>query len=172
MSKRLMLASILCHWLVKSADAFLPSAAFGISRSIGHLSSESKLQSISDGSISDFEEEVDVIVVGAGLGGLSCAALSAYYGMKTLCLEAHDTPGGVAHSFSRYSSASKTVPFQFDSGPSLISGLSSKSTNPLRQVLDAVGVAEEIDWKQYDGWIIHDYADGKAFKLTTGNGGA
>ena len=117
------------------------------------------------------EEEVDVIVVGAGLGGLSCAALSSLYGMKTVCLEAHDTPGGVAHSFARYSSASKTVPFRFDSGPSLISGLSSKSTNPLRQVLDAVGTTEDIVWKQYDGWVIHDYADGKSFKLTTGDGG-
>jgi phytoene dehydrogenase-like protein len=118
------------------------------------------------------EEEVDVIVVGAGIGGLSCGALTSKYGFRTLCLEAHDTPGGVAHSFSRYSSASKSDPFQFDSGPSLITGLSSMSTNPLRQVLDAVGMAEDIDWKTYDGWVVHDYADGKALKVTAGDGGA
>ena len=112
-----------------------------------------------------------MIVVGAGIGGLSCGALTSKYGFKTLCLEAHDRPGGVAHSFSRYSTASKTVPFRFDSGPSLITGLSSKSTNPLRQVLDAVGTADEIDWKLYDGWLIHDFADGKAFKLTVGDRG-
>lgn len=117
------------------------------------------------------EEEVDVIVVGAGIGGLSCGALTSKYGFKTLCLEAHDTPGGVAHSFSRYSSASKSDPFRFDSGPSLITGLSSMSTNPLRQVLDAVGMADEIDWKNYDGWLVHDFADGKAIKLTAGDGG-
>lgn len=117
------------------------------------------------------DEEVDVIVVGAGIGGLSCGALTSKYGFNTICLEAHDTPGGVAHSFSRYSSASKTTPFRFDSGPSLITGLSSKSTNPLRQVLDAIGIADEIDWKKYDGWLIHDLADGKAFKLTAGDGG-
>lgn len=117
------------------------------------------------------EEEVDVIVVGAGIGGLSCAALSAKYGLKTLCLEAHDTPGGCAHSFSRFSSVSKNVPFKFDSGPSLCSGLSSQSTNPLRQVLDAIGTANEIDWCKYDGWLVHDYSDGKSFKLTTGDGG-
>ena len=116
-------------------------------------------------------EEVDVVVLGAGIGGLSCGALTSKYGFKTLCLEAHDRPGGVAHSFSRYSSASKTVPFRFDSGPSLITGLSSKSTNPLRQVLDAVGTADDIDWKKYDGWLIHDFADGKAFKLTVGDRG-
>jgi ribulose 1,5-bisphosphate synthetase/thiazole synthase len=27
-------------------------------------------------------EEVDVVVIGAGIGGLSCAALLAYYGFK------------------------------------------------------------------------------------------
>lgn len=116
-------------------------------------------------------EEVDVVVVGSGIGGLSCGALTSKYGFKTVCVEAHDTPGGVAHSFSRYSSTSKTVPFRFDSGPSLITGLSSKSTNPLRQVLDAIGTADDIEWKKYDGWIVHDYADGKPLRLTTGDGG-
>ncbi|KAL3909728.1 MAG: hypothetical protein SGILL_007973 [Bacillariaceae sp.] len=85
----------------------------------------------------------------------------------------HDTPGGVAHSFSRFNKdASKDVPFRFDSGPSLITGLSKKSTNPLRQVLDALGTADSIDWKTYDGWLIWDYADGKSLKLTTGDSGA
>jgi hypothetical protein len=117
------------------------------------------------------EDEYDVVVIGAGMGGLSCAALSAKYGLKTICLEAHDTAGGCAHSFTRYSSASKTTPFCFDSGPSLITGLSQKGTNPLRQVLDAVGVADDIEWRTYDGWIVHDLADNKSFKLTTGDGG-
>lgn len=121
------------------------------------------------------EEIVDVIVVGAGIGGLCCAGLSARYGFETVCLEAHDTPGGVAHSFQRYSpAASKTVPFQFDSGPSLITGLSSMSTNPLRQVLDALGTADEVTFRTYDGWLVWDYADedGRPLKLTSGNGGA
>lgn len=118
------------------------------------------------------DEEVEVVVLGAGLGGLSCAALSSKYGLSTLCLEAHDTPGGVAHSFRRYNPvASKTVPFCFDSGPSLISGLSQKSTNPLRQLLDAVGTSNDIQWHTYDGWIVHDTSDGKSFKVTTGTGG-
>jgi phytoene dehydrogenase-like protein len=117
-------------------------------------------------------DEVDVVVIGSGFGGLSAAALASKYGEKTVCVEAHDTPGGVAHSFSRFSKASKEVPFRFDSGPSLISGVSSQSTNPLRQVLDAVGTSDEIEWFNYDGWIVHDYADGKNFKLTTGDSGA
>ena len=122
------------------------------------------------------DEHVDVIVVGAGIGGLACAGLTGKYGLRTLCLEAHDTAGGVAHSFDRYTTASKTIPFCFDSGPSLISGLSRKGTNPLRQVLDALELVDDKDkdavqWKTYDGWVVHDYADGKSFKLTTGDGG-
>lgn len=117
------------------------------------------------------DDEYDVVVIGAGFGGLSCAALSSKYGLKTICLEAHDTAGGVAHSFTRYSTASKTTPFCFDSGPSLITGLSQKGTNPLRQVLDAIGVADEIDWRTYDGWIVHDLADNKSFKMKTGDSG-
>lgn len=112
----------------------------------------------------------DVIVIGAGIGGLTCAALCAKYGHNTICFETHDRPGGVAHSFTRYSSASKSIPFNFDSGPSLVSGLSGMGTNPLRQVLDALDVADSIQWKTYDGWVVHDYADGKSFKITTGDG--
>lgn len=122
------------------------------------------------------EEEVDVVVIGAGVGGLSCAALSAKYGFQTVCVEAHDRAGGVAHSFARFNPAAaaskEKTPFLFDSGPSLLSGMSSMGTNPLRQVLDALDVADAIDWKTYDGWMVHDYADGQAFKLTTGDGGA
>jgi phytoene dehydrogenase-like protein len=118
------------------------------------------------------EDSYDVIVIGAGVGGLSCAALTAKYGMKTLCVEAHDTPGGVAHSFQRYSSASNTTPFCFDSGPSLVSGLSQQGTNPLRQVLDAIGTSDAVQWKTYDGWIVHDTSDDTSFKITTGSSGA
>ena len=118
------------------------------------------------------KEEVDVVVIGSGFGGLSCAAMASKYGLDTICMEAHDTPGGVAHSFSRFSKANKKTPFRFDSGPSLISGVSRKSTNPLRQVLDAIGTANDIEWFNYDGWVVHDYADGKKFKLTTGDSGA
>ncbi len=43
----------------------------------------------------------DVIVVGAGLGGLSCAAHLARNGFKTLLLEQYAEPGGYATSFKR-----------------------------------------------------------------------
>ncbi len=148
----------------------------------GHLPSSpsSPLYSSSSSSsnISDEDvEETDVVVIGSGFGGLCCAALTSKYNLNTICVEAHDTAGGVAHSFSRYNKNQKSssnsnnekVPFRFDSGPSLISGLSSKSTNPLRQVLDAIDVSKDVEWCTYDGWVVHDYADNKSFKLQTGS---
>ena len=43
----------------------------------------------------------DVIVVGAGNGGLAAAANTSKAGLKTLLLEKHNIPGGCATSFKR-----------------------------------------------------------------------
>lgn len=45
--------------------------------------------------------DYDVIVIGAGNGGLSAAATTARGGKKTLVLERHNLPGGSATSFVR-----------------------------------------------------------------------
>lgn len=162
-------------WAVKSLKSSAFSSrhphAFNTVRSLPYQRIQSS--SLCSSSIASHGEEmVDVIVVGSGVGGLSCAALCQTYGYDTLCLEAHDTPGGCAHSFKVFSqTASKATPFHFDSGPSLISGLSSKGSNPLRQVLDAIGTADRIEWKRYDGWMVWDYSDGKSFRMTTGSSG-
>jgi phytoene dehydrogenase-like protein len=47
------------------------------------------------------ENQFDAIVIGAGLGGLSCAAAFARQGFKPLILEKHDKPGGYATTFKR-----------------------------------------------------------------------
>jgi phytoene dehydrogenase-like protein len=86
----------------------------------------------------------DVIVIGSGIGGLSCAALLARYGFDVIVCESHGIAGGAAHGFERQG-------FNFDSGPSLHSGLSySPSANPLRQVLDAIGA--NLPCATYDTW--------------------
>jgi carotene isomerase len=86
----------------------------------------------------------EVVVIGSGIGGLSCAALLTHYGVDVTVVESHSIAGGAAHAFERDG-------YKFDSGPSLYSGLSySPSPNPLRQVLDAIG--EDLPCIQYDTW--------------------
>ena len=47
------------------------------------------------------ESLFDAIIIGSGLGGLSCAAAFARQGFKPLVLEKHDKPGGYATTFKR-----------------------------------------------------------------------
>lgn len=47
------------------------------------------------------EGRFDAVIIGSGLGGLSCAAAFARQGFKALVLEQHDKPGGYATSFKR-----------------------------------------------------------------------
>lgn len=47
------------------------------------------------------EDEYDAVIVGSGLGGLSCAAAFARQGFEVLVLEQHDKPGGHATAFQR-----------------------------------------------------------------------
>ncbi|CAK9081885.1 unnamed protein product, partial [Durusdinium trenchii] len=92
--------------------------------------------------------EYDVIVIGAGLGGLACAAALGKAGRKVLVLEAHSVCGGCAHSFTR--KAPGGGEYVFDSGPSILTDMGKR--NPLRLVLDYVEASEYLEWIHYDGW--------------------
>lgn len=52
--------------------------------------------------------QYDAIVIGAGLGGLGCAALMVQNGLKPLVIEQHTIPGGYATSFERDDDAGNT----------------------------------------------------------------
>jgi all-trans-retinol 13,14-reductase len=43
----------------------------------------------------------DTIVIGSGMGGMTCAAILAKLGQRVLVLEQHYVPGGFTHSFKR-----------------------------------------------------------------------
>jgi phytoene dehydrogenase-like protein len=89
-------------------------------------------------------EGVDVVVIGSGLAGRSCAAILAHSGKTVAVLESHDTPGGAAHSWERRG-------YHFESGPSLYSGFSmDESPNPLKNIFQIID--EEPEWITYDRW--------------------
>jgi len=92
------------------------------------------------------EGDYDVIVIGSGMGGLACGAISAKYGDKVLVLESHIKCGGSAHTFSRMHKGGK---YSFEVGPSIFEGLDRPSLNPLRMIFDML--EEEMPVKTYTG---------------------
>lgn len=97
-------------------------------------------------------EEVvsDIVVIGSGLGGLTCAGVLAAAGKSVIVLESHYKPGGAAHAFEAKAKGIEGT-FLFDSGPSLYGGLSTeRSPSPLKHVYQIIG--EEPEWIAYDRW--------------------
>jgi prolycopene isomerase len=73
----------------------------------------------------------EVVVIGAGLGGLAAAAHLATRGVAVTVLEAHDRPGGYATTFDRGA-------FTFEVGLHLLDAVGPGQ--PGRLVLDALGI--------------------------------
>ena len=82
----------------------------------------------------------DVIVVGAGLGGLSAAARLSRAGLGVRLLERHVRPGGYATTFFR-------DPFEFEVSLHELSGIGTPgSPGPLWTDLDELGVASRLEF--------------------------
>ncbi|MEM4744831.1 MAG: NAD(P)/FAD-dependent oxidoreductase [Ignisphaera sp.] len=80
------------------------------------------------------EDEYDVIVVGAGVGGLTCGALLAKKGYRVLVLEQHHQIGGYCSSFKRKG-------FVFNTGVADVSGLWDRG--PTKILLDRLGLDKD-----------------------------
>lgn len=84
--------------------------------------------------------DYDVVVIGAGNGGLTAACTLARQGVKTLLLERHNVPGGCATSFRRGR-------FEFEVALHQLSGLgSADKPGPLYGVLDKLGIVDKLEW--------------------------
>jgi prolycopene isomerase len=81
-------------------------------------------------------EKYDVIVVGAGIGGATCAALLARRGVRTLLVDKNTKPGGKAMVAGREGG------FRYDLWP-IVGGPSLDSQ--FARVLDELGMADEVE---------------------------
>lgn len=82
-------------------------------------------------------ETYDVIVIGAGIGGLTTAALLQHSGLRTITFEHHKRPGGSAALFRKKG-------YTFDSGASLFYGFGTADNggtlNLHRRIFDRLGI--------------------------------
>lgn len=80
-------------------------------------------------------DRYDVIIVGAGMGGLSAAALLAQDGARVLLLEAIHYPGGCASSYEKFGAV-------FDVGATTFSGVAP--TQPLAKLFRRIGAFDGL----------------------------
>lgn len=98
------------------------------------------------------DKQYDVIVVGAGNGGLAAAANTAKAGLKTLVLEKHNLPGGCATSFRRGR-------FEFEPSLHELCSVGTKERpNTVYKVFDDLGA--KVDW-QYEHNIFRAIVKGE-----------
>ena len=86
-------------------------------------------------------EHFDVVVIGAGLGGLSTAGYLAKAGKRVLVLEHHTVPGGYAHEFRRGH-------FRFEVALHALDGVAPGGWT--YEVLTDLDVLEQVDFHRLD----------------------
>ncbi|ABD04808.1 FAD dependent oxidoreductase [Rhodopseudomonas palustris HaA2] len=95
----------------------------------------------------DNAADCDVAVIGAGIGGLTAAALLADAGLKVKVFDQHVVAGGYCHTYLRKAHhLNKPVLYRFDAGPHDFSGV--QPGGPFATLLLRLGVADRITWER------------------------
>jgi len=94
--------------------------------------------------------QADVVVVGAGLGGLSAAGYVAKSGHRVVLVEHHTVPGGYAHEFKRRG-------FRFEVALHALDGAGPGGW--LHPMLDDLGVLDRVEFLRLDPFYTARYPD-------------
>lgn len=96
----------------------------------------------------ELKDEYDAIIIGAGIGGLTCGALLAKNGLKTLVLEQNYKPGGYVTSYRRKG-------FIFDV-PHVLSGCAKDA--PIERIISYLGLdIKFIESEPFQKFIYPDH---------------
>lgn len=105
--------------------------------------------------IESIKEDLDTIIIGSGVGGLSAALCLARAGQKVLIIEQHKIPGGWCQSF-------KIKGYRFSPGIHYVGGLDRGGS--LYDLYTGLGVANDLEFLQMNpNAYEHAIIDGERF---------
>ncbi len=104
-------------------------------------------------------DEFDVVVIGAGIGGATCAALLANRGLRVLVVEKNAVPGGKAMTVTGGG-------FRYELWP-VVSGPSVGSR--FESILAELGATDEVELLTPDGVLAMMYRTGEGYRTMVGS---
>ncbi len=87
------------------------------------------------------KDKYDVIIIGAGIGGLVCGCYLAKAGMKVFIAEKHDKPGGYCTSFTRNG-------YRFDAAIHYLGGC--RKGGQIDKILKELSIRDRLELVHYD----------------------